>query len=161
MMHRLTAILCICFANMMLLHFVSQWCDVCPYVPAGTHHSRSEHHWARPTSFAEGKHHWKKHLHCRCFFLAEGVGFEPTWAQAQTVFKTASLWPLRYPSMIENIKFSSIDAKLSSQRLKYFNTNMFLCQVISKIYFSKNKITHKMPKSQKTFKIYKTSWNIA
>ena len=30
MMHRLTAIWCICFANMMLLHFVPQWCDVCP-----------------------------------------------------------------------------------------------------------------------------------
>ena len=25
------------------------------------------------------------------FYLAEGVGFEPTWARAQTVFKTASL----------------------------------------------------------------------
>ena len=24
------AIWCICFANMMLLHFVPQWCDVCP-----------------------------------------------------------------------------------------------------------------------------------
>ena len=31
-------------------------------------------------------------------FLAERVGFEPTWAFTQTVFKTASLWPLRYLS---------------------------------------------------------------
>ena len=29
MMHRLVAIWCICFTNMMLLHFVPQWCDVC------------------------------------------------------------------------------------------------------------------------------------
>ena len=32
-------------------------------------------------------------------FVAEGKGFEPLWAWAQTVFKTASLWPLRYPSV--------------------------------------------------------------
>ena len=31
--------------------------------------------------------------------LAERVGFEPTWACTQTVFKTASLWPLRYLSI--------------------------------------------------------------
>lgn len=30
----------------------------------GAHHSRSEHHSAKPTSFAEGKHHTKKHF-CR------------------------------------------------------------------------------------------------
>ena len=29
MKHRLTAIWCICYANMMLLHCVSQWSDVC------------------------------------------------------------------------------------------------------------------------------------
>ena len=34
-------------------------------------------------------------------FMAEGKGFEPLWAWAQTVFKTASLWPLRYPSVYE------------------------------------------------------------
>ena len=28
---------------------------------------------------------------------AQGVGFEPTRPCGQTVFKTASLWPLRYP----------------------------------------------------------------
>ena len=32
--------------------------------------------------------------------MAERVGFEPTWACTLTVFKTASLWPLRYPSRI-------------------------------------------------------------
>ena len=31
-------------------------------------------------------------------YMAEGVGFEPTRPFGQTVFKTASLWPLRYPS---------------------------------------------------------------
>ena len=31
--------------------------------------------------------------------LAEAEGFEPPWACTQTVFKTASLWPLRYASV--------------------------------------------------------------
>ena len=31
--------------------------------------------------------------------MAEEVGFEPTWACTLTVFKTAPLWPLRYPSV--------------------------------------------------------------
>ena len=35
----------------------------------------------------------------------ERVGFEPTCPLGQTVFKTASLWPLRYLSMIRNIRF--------------------------------------------------------
>ena len=30
-------------------------------------------------------------------YEAQGVGFEPTRPCGQTVFKTASLWPLRYP----------------------------------------------------------------
>ena len=30
-------------------------------------------------------------------YEAQGVGFEPTCPCGQTVFKTASLWPLRYP----------------------------------------------------------------
>ena len=30
-------------------------------------------------------------------YKAQGVGFEPTRPCGQTVFKTASLWPLRYP----------------------------------------------------------------
>ena len=32
-------------------------------------------------------------------YEAQGVGFEPTRPCGQTVFKTASLWPLRYPCM--------------------------------------------------------------
>ena len=31
--------------------------------------------------------------------LAEAEGFEPPWRCRQTVFKTASLWPLRYASV--------------------------------------------------------------
>ena len=34
------------------------------------------------------------------FYKAERVGFEPTRPLGQTVFKTASLWPLRYLSMV-------------------------------------------------------------
>ena len=34
-----------------------------------------------------------------CIWLAERVGFEPTRPCGQTVFKTASLWPLRYLSI--------------------------------------------------------------
>ena len=33
----------------------------------------------------------------------ERVGFEPTCPFGQTVFKTASLWPLRYLSIVENL----------------------------------------------------------
>ena len=36
---------------------------------------------------------------------AERVGFEPTRPFGQTVFKTASLWPLRYLSKIPNCRF--------------------------------------------------------
>ena len=35
----------------------------------------------------------------RLWHIAERVGFEPTRPCGQTVFKTASLWPLRYLSM--------------------------------------------------------------
>ena len=37
-------------------------------------------------------------------YLAEEEGFEPPWAFTQTVFKTASLWPLRY-SCVYSILF--------------------------------------------------------
>ena len=33
--------------------------------------------------------------------MAERTGFEPLWGCPQTVFKTASLWPLRYLSVYE------------------------------------------------------------
>ena len=39
------------------------------------------------------------HLSHISIFLAEAEGFEPPWAFTQTVFKTASLWPLRYASI--------------------------------------------------------------
>jgi len=54
-----------------MMHLLSKY-DVTPLravmmrclhnVPQGTHHSRSEHHQAKPPSFAEGKHHSKKPL---------------------------------------------------------------------------------------------------
>ena len=37
------------------------------------------------------------------FHLAERKGFEPLWGCPQTVFKTASLWPLRYLSVYETV----------------------------------------------------------
>ena len=40
--------------------------------------------------------------------LAERVGFEPTRPFGQTVFKTASLWPLRYLSECVSISLSSL-----------------------------------------------------
>ena len=40
------------------------------------------------------------------FFMAEGKGFEPLWSCPQTVFKTASLWPLRYPSVCLHVGIS-------------------------------------------------------
>ena len=44
--------------------------------------------------------------------LAEAEGFEPPWAFTQTVFKTASLWPLRYASII--VKANRFDTKCQS-----------------------------------------------
>ena len=37
------------------------------------------------------------------FYKAERVGFEPTRPLGQTVFKTASLWPLRYLSITYSV----------------------------------------------------------
>ena len=37
-----------------------------------------------------------------CIWQTERVGFEPTRPCGQTVFKTASLWPLRYLSIYNN-----------------------------------------------------------
>ena len=60
--------------KMMLLHYVSQWCDVC--------HKMWRSHASlgivviigrSPTSFAEGKHHWKKpSAFANGFFLGRG-----------------------------------------------------------------------------------------
>ena len=60
--------------KMMLLHCVSQWCDVC--------HKMWRSHASlgiaiiigrSPTSFAEGKHHWKKpSAYANGFFLGRG-----------------------------------------------------------------------------------------
>ena len=46
----------------------------------------------------------------QCKLWAERVGFEPTRPCGQTVFKTASLWPLRYLS----IPFSHLSCRLIS-----------------------------------------------
>ena len=60
---------------------------------------------SRPTPLAgEPLHHLGKSANRRARNspikkLAERVGFEPTWPLSQTVFKTASLWPLRYLSI--------------------------------------------------------------
>ena len=61
---------------------------------------------SRPTPLAgEPLHHLGKSANQRARNspikkLAERVGFEPTWPLSQTVFKTASLWPLRYLSIL-------------------------------------------------------------
>ena len=48
---------------------------------------------AKKKEFLRILFHW-------CYHQAERVGFEPTRPCGQTVFKTASLWPLRYLSVL-------------------------------------------------------------
>ena len=50
---------------------------------------------------------YKKLLYIVDSTTAERVGFEPTRPCGQTVFKTASLWPLRYLSIIDKIRVST------------------------------------------------------
>ena len=56
--------------------------------------------------------------------VAERVGFEPTRPFGQTVFKTASLWPLRYLSVSKTL--------LSSK--KYYSIASVACQLFSGIF---------------------------
>ena len=72
MMHRLEAIWCICFANVMLLHFVPQWCDVCPSMcPQARIIRRSRHHWALPNIICRRQTSFKK----RTFVLVDKSTF--------------------------------------------------------------------------------------
>ena len=50
---------------------------------------------------------------------AQGVGFEPTRPCGQTVFKTASLWPLRYPCVSQLILNCLVVCTCSAQDLYY------------------------------------------
>ena len=56
---------------------------------------------------------------------AERVGFEPTRPCGQTVFKTASLWPLRYLSMFASRGISRPAQKLFYQKRKCVSTTFF------------------------------------
>ena len=63
--------------KMMLLHFVPQWCDVCPMCRQAHIIRRSRHHWRKPTSCAEGKHHSKNaplSVDKSAFFVGGGRG---------------------------------------------------------------------------------------
>ena len=68
-------------AEMMLRHFVPQWCDVCPMCPQA-HIISEATSLPKATSFArQGKHHSKKRLLSsdkRRFFLVGRDGFEPS-----------------------------------------------------------------------------------
>ena len=54
---------------------------------------------------------------------AERVGFEPTRPCGQTVFKTASLWPLRYLSILFAL---FVERKNDSSKDTYFCQQLFL-----------------------------------
>ena len=61
--------------KMMLLPLVAMM-RCLPNVPQGTHHSQSEHHSAKPSSFAEGKHHAKNaplSIDKSAFFVGRGT----------------------------------------------------------------------------------------
>ena len=55
----------------------------------------------------------------RLCWLAERMGFEPMRPWRQTVFKTASLWPLRYPCMSQLILNCLVVCTCSAQDLYY------------------------------------------
>ena len=64
-------------------------------------------------------------------WLAERVGFEPTRPCGQTVFKTASLWPLRYLSIC-----CCLSLVFSHRRRKWYSsTKVFTCQQLFYIFF--------------------------
>ena len=52
-------------------------------------------------------------------YEAQGVGFEPTRPCGQTVFKTASLWPLRYPCVSQLTRNCLVVCTCSAQDLYY------------------------------------------
>ena len=59
------------------------------------------------------------------FYKAERVGFEPTRPLGQTVFKTASLWPLRYLSIylfVCRFRITSATRCILSQLFTVVNT---------------------------------------
>ena len=63
--------------------------------------------------------------------IAERVGFEPTRPCGQTVFKTASLWPLRYLSI-----YCCLSLVFSHRRRKWYSsTKVFTCQQLFYIFF--------------------------
>ena len=63
-------------------------------------------------------------LPCGKVSSAERVGFEPTRPFGQTVFKTASLWPLRYLSMdppfLARIRFYHWNIRMSTTNSNFF-----------------------------------------
>ena len=59
--------------------------------------------------------------------LAERMGFEPMCPWRQTVFKTASLWPLRYLSITKKSNWRNL---LFGQRNKYSSKPINACQLL-------------------------------
>ena len=80
-------------SEMMLCHFVPQWCDVCPHVPKA--HIISEATSSpKATSFArQGKHHSKKTPFVgrqkTFFLLVEAAGFEPASERPSSQLSTS------------------------------------------------------------------------
>ena len=74
--------------------------------------------------------HKKTTKHC-WWFQAQRVGFEPTCPFGQTVFKTASLWPLRYLCKYE-IYFTRVSDVIHNSMAKPY------CQHLFSSLFAKN-----------------------
>ena len=77
------------------------------------------------------------------FYKAERVGFEPTRPLGQTVFKTASLWPLRYLSiylLVCRFRITSATRCILSQLFTVVNTFfklfLFFCIFLIFLYCS-------------------------
>ena len=76
------------------------------------------------------------------FYKAERVGFEPTRPLGQTVFKTASFWPLRYLSiylLVCRFRITSATRCILSQLFTVVNTFfklfLFFCIFLIFLYF--------------------------
>ena len=104
MMHRLAAIWCICFANMMLLHCVPQWCDVCQKMwRSHTSLGVAVIIGRSPASFAKGKHHSKNaplSVDKSAFFVG-GSGWIRTTEVTDNRFTVCPLWPLGNAPILE------------------------------------------------------------
>ena len=83
--------------KMMLLHYVSQWCDVCPNVPSGTHHSLQRSSLGKAHIICQRQTSFKKRTFVgrqKCVFCWQG---QEDSNPRPTVLETGTLPAELYP----------------------------------------------------------------